>query len=557
MMLTKHFAFWPPLLPKTLTVPKTPVHDNLFVTAKRYPDKIAIIYYGGTLTYRQLADEVEKVAGYLQKRLGVKRGDRVIIYMQNAPQFVIACYAVLCADAVVVPINPMNKTGELAYYLKDCGAEVAFVGQELYKQAAPFLENGDLKRMIVACYSEYARPTQEPDELLPEEVKLTPVAFSDSRIVNWRDVISSDLRPDQSRAKDDDIATIPYTSGTTGKPKGCIHLHRTLQANIFSAAVWVHLTSDSVVLTCLPLFHVTGMVHSMHSAISCGGTMVIMTRWNRILAADWIERYQVTHWTNISTMLIDFLSQPHISKRRLDSLVSVGGGGASLPKAIGEKLEALTGLRYMEGYGLTETIAHTHFNPPGRPKLQCLGIPSFDVDARIIDPDSKTELKEGEEGELVVHGPQVFAGYWRQPEETERSFIQLDGKRFFRTGDIARYDEEGYFFIVDRLKRMINVSGFKVWPTEVESVLFHHPAIQQVCVVATPDQRRGETVKAFIILKEEADSISPDEIIQWAKERMAAYKCPRQIEFVKTLPMTSSGKILWRELQEKEFGKTT
>ncbi|MGA9174809.1 MAG: AMP-binding protein, partial [Thermoactinomyces sp.] len=417
------------------------------------------------------------------------------------------------------------------------------------------LDRGYLKQMIIASYSEYANPAQESTELLPKEVQLPPIQYKDRRIANWRNVISSNLRADESQAKADDIAVLPYTSGTTGKPKGCIHLHRTIQANIFSAAAWVNLTSDSVTLTCLPLFHVTGMTHSMLSVIASGGTMILMTRWNRSLAADWIERYRITHWTNISTMLIDFLAQPQISAERLKSLLSVGGGGASLPKAVGEKLVELTGLRYMEGYGLTETISHTHFNPPGRPKLQCLGIPSFDVDARIIDIERKTELGVGEEGELVVHGPQVFAGYWRQPEENEKSFIQIDGKRFFRTGDIARYDEEGYFFIVDRLKRMINVSGFKVWPTEVESILYRHPAIQQGCVVATPDQRSGEAVKAYIILKEHVDHINPDEIIEWAKERMAAYKCPRQIEFVKTLPMTSTGKILWRELQEKEFSK--
>ncbi|MGA9172793.1 MAG: AMP-binding protein, partial [Thermoactinomyces sp.] len=330
-MFTRHFAFWPPLLPKTLTVPATPVHDNLFVAAKRYPDKTAIVYYGGTLTYRQLADEVDKVSGYLQKRLGVKRGDRVVIYMQNAPQFVIAYYAILRADAIVVPINPMNKTEELAYYLKDSQAEVAFVGQELFEQAAPLLDRGYLKQMIIASYSEYANPAQESPELLPKAVQLPPVQYKDRRIANWRNVISSNLRADESQAKADDIAVLPYTSGTTGKPKGCIHLHRTIQANIFSAAAWVNLTSDSVTLTCLPLFHVTGMTHSMLSVISSGGTMILMTRWNRSLAADWIERYRITHWTNISTMLIDFLAQPQISAERLKSLLSVGGGGASLP----------------------------------------------------------------------------------------------------------------------------------------------------------------------------------------------------------------------------------
>ncbi|MFC7442188.1 long-chain fatty acid--CoA ligase [Laceyella putida] len=553
-MLSKHFAHWPPLLPKTLTVPCTPIDDNLFVAARRYPDKPAVIYYGGVLTYREITDQVERVAGFLAERLKVKQGDRVAIYMQNSPQFVVAYYAILRIGAVVVPINPMNKTDELAFFVQDCQVEAAFVGQELASQALPLLKRGSLKHLIMASYSEYANPERSPSTSWPKEVQLPPQSFTEQGVTSWREVLSARLKPEERQVRADDLAVLPYTSGTTGKPKGCIHSHRTVQANIFGAQTWASLTSDTVSLSCLPFFHVTGMVHSMHAPILNGGTMVIMTRWNRELAAEWIEQYRCTHWINISTMLVDFLAQPTLTAERLDSLLFIGGGGASLPKAVGEKLYELTHLRYVEGYGLTETMSHSHFNPPGRPKLQCMGIPSFDVDARIIDVESGRELGAGEEGELVVHGPQVFQGYWGRPEETEKSFITIGGKRFFRTGDIAQYDEEGYFFIVDRLKRMINVSGFKVWPTEVESILYQHPAIQQVCVVGMPDGRSGEAVKAYIILRDQvAGGADKEAIIEWARERMAAYKCPKSIEFVSTLPMTSTGKILWRVLQEKEF----
>jgi fatty-acyl-CoA synthase len=225
-----------------------------------------------------------------------------------------------------------------------------------------------------------------------------------------------------------------------------------------------------------------------------------------------------------------------------------------LPEAVGEKLFEATGLKFVEGYGLSETISHTHFNPPDRPKLQCLGVPAFEVDARIIDPVTLKELGVGEIGEIVVNGPQVFKGYYNQPEETEQAFVELDGKKFFRTGDIGRVDEEGYFFIVDRVKRMINASGFKVWPTEVESILYKHPAIQQACVVGVPDPKRGETVKAFVILNDDyVGKVTEEEIIEWSKGQMAAYKYPRIIEFRKTLPTTASGKILWRQLQEEEW----
>ena len=215
-------------------------------------------------------------------------------------------------------------------------------------------------------------------------------------------------------------------------------------------------------------------------------------------------------------------------------------------------------MRYVEGYGLSETISHTHFNPPDRPKLQCLGIPSFDVDARIIDPLTMQEVGVGEEGEIILKGPQLFKGYYNREEDNRDAFIVINGETFFRTGDIAKVDEEGYYFIVDRVKRMINASGFKVWPTEVESILYKHPAVQQACVVGVPDLKKGEDIKAFIILNDEAKGqVTEEEIIEWSKTQMAAYKYPRTIEFRETFPTTSSGKILWRKLQEEEKEKAT
>jgi fatty-acyl-CoA synthase len=281
--------------------------------------------------------------------------------------------------------------------------------------------------------------------------------------------------------------------------------------------------------------------------------MVVMTRWNRDMAGELIQRYGITHWTNISTMVVDFLSNPNVSKYDISTLGAIGGGGAPLPEAVGEKLFQLTGVKYAEGYGLSETISQTHFNPPDRPKLQCMGIPSFDVDSRIIDPDTLQYKSVNEEGEVVVHGPQVFEGYWNSPQETANSFINIDGKRFFRTGDIARFDEEGYYFMVDRVKRMINTAGYKVWPSEIESLIYKHPAVQQACVIGIPDNRRGENVKALIVLHaKDKGQVKEQDIIEWAKAHMAAYKYPRIVEFIDQLPVSASGKILWRKLQEEE-----
>lgn len=553
-LLTTHHEFWPKRIGQTLAVPKTSLYDNLAVSARRYPDKAAIHYYGGTVTYARLNEEVESLAGFLQNKLGVVSGDRILLYMQNSPQFIMAYYAILRANAVVVPLNPMNVTLELEFYIKDCEAKVAFVGQELYERIAPLQKVTSLLHVVLAVYSDYMSP--EFDLETPPEVSAPRRIFEDAEIVDWQDAVLGGIKPSTLTVNDSDMAVLSFTSGTTGTPKGCVHTHGTVNSNTVGAAAWFTMTANAVSLTTLPLFHVTGMQHSMNAPIFVGGTVVLLTRWNRDLAAALIERYGCTHWVNIATMVIDFLANPKLEDFTLHTLTAVGGGGAPLPEAVGEKLFQFLGVRYAEGYGLSETISQTHFNPPDRPKLQCLGVPSFDVDARIIDTDTLQELGPREPGELVVNGPQVMTGYWNRPEETEKAFITLTGKQFLRTGDISFFDEEGYFFLVDRVKRMINAAGFKVWPTEVESKMFKHPSIKQACVIGVPDAHRGETVKAFVILHEpERGKVTEEEIIEWAKGVMSAYKYPRIIEFVDHLPMSATGKLLWRQLQEQEREK--
>ncbi|MGG5254295.1 long-chain fatty acid--CoA ligase [Neobacillus sp. SM06] len=552
-MQTLHFPYWPNIS-KSLKVPETSLYDNLKVSAARYPNHTAIIYYGNTISYKQLDEEVIELAGFMQQKLAVATGEKVLLFMQNSPQFVIGYYAILRANAAVVPINPMLTANELEFYVRDCEIKTAIISQELYDQVAPLLGKTTLSNLIIAAYSDYTGA--DFSDVVPKEAVAPRRVYSEGNHYLWSEAVRAGYIPGEHTAKADDLAVLPYTSGTTGLPKGCMHTNRTVQANTVGAYYWSRTTTDSVHLTTLPLFHVTGMVHSMHMPIFSGSTMVIMTRWNREAAIELIKNEGCTHWVAIATMIVDFLANPKLKAEDLATLTSISGGGASLPEAVGEKLFKMTGLRYVEGYGLSETIAQTHFNPADRPKMQCLGIPSFDVDARIIDPATGKELGVGEIGEIIVNGPQVMIGYYNRDDENRSAFIEHDGKKFFRTGDIGRYDEEGYFFIVDRVKRMINASGFKVWPTEVESYLYKHPAIQQACVVGVPDPRRGETVKAFVILNEEAEGkVTEQEIIHWAKEHMAAYKYPRYVEFKKQFPVTSSGKILWRKLQEEEWEK--
>jgi fatty-acyl-CoA synthase len=543
-----HYAFWPARKPFSFPIPVTNLALNLQTSAARYPDEAAIVYYDTPISYARLWSEVEALAGYLQTSAGVKAGDRVILDMQNSPQYVISYYAILRANAVVVPLNPMAVTSELQVYADDSEASVIIVGQELLDRVAP-LVGTTFRRAIVAAYSDYI---ERPTELkLPPAVAAPAARLEGAGIVAWRDALGAGHVPGAVTAGDLDIAALPYTSGTTGRPKGCVHTHRSIQTVTMSVLGWGSAIAGWRVLSVLPFFHVTGMTVDLHATLAVGSTIVMMTRWEAATALELIERYQCDGLTAISTMVVDLLAQPDFRPERIASLKTLSGGGAPLPAAVGEQLIGRLGLYYREGYGLTETMGMTHGNPPDRTKLQCLGIPTFGVDSRVIDPDSGKILGPNETGEIVTFGSQVMREYWRQPEATADAFIELEGKRFLRTGDLGYMDDEGYFFMVDRLKRMINAAGFKVWPAEVETKLFAHPAIKEACVIASNDPRKGEVVKALIVLREGATA-TPEEIVAWSRDRMSAYKVPQIVEFVSALPRSGTGKVQWRELQERE-----
>ena len=541
-MFTRHFAHWPPGQPKSLELPRETVYANLAASAARLPERAAIDYYGSRVSYARLKREVDALAGYLQRKLGVARGDRVLLYAQNCPQFVIAYYAILRADAVVVPVNPMNRTEELRHYVEDSDARVAIAGIDVLREIEPL----GLAHVLPIVYADYL--SAETDLPVPGFLR-TPGSTA------WKDAISLELAPGPHRAAPSDLAVMPYTSGTTGKPKGCMHTHTSVQATTVAYLYWRGAQDESVVLCALPMFHVTGMQAGMNAPIHTAATLVILSRWDRDCAGLQIQRARVTNWSAITTMLVDFLSNPGLARYDLSSLRVLGGGGAAMPEALAKRLEEVIGLPFVEGYGLSETMAPTHINPPQRPKRQCGGIPFYNTDARVLDFQDSHELGPGEVGEIVVHGPQVFQGYWKQPEASAQAFVEHDGKRFFRTGDLGYYDEEGYFFITDRLKRMINCSGFKVWPAEVEAMLYAYPAIQEACVIGSRDAYRGETVKALVVLKSSSKNTSAEDIIEWARSKMAAFKVPRVVQFVDELPKTATGKILWRKLQEEEDRK--
>ena len=545
-----HLRHWPAHAPHHLWVPETHLYRNVEVSAMRFPHKPFVIFYDTVITYRRFQLETERIAGYLQQRCGVKRGDRVLLVMQNSPQFMAAYYGILRADAVVVPVNPMNLTEELRHYVHDSGARVAFTAQDLLPRLQPLLGQG-LDHAIVATYSDYLEaPT---DLTVPDFVAAPRLPLAAPGTVAWAEVLAAGLPPGPIEGGPDDLAVMPYTSGTTGHPKGCMHTHRSTMVNAAGGGVWGQVNQGAVGLGVLPMFHVTGMQSGLNGTVFNGTTLVLLPRWDRDAAAACVQKHRITGMALITAMVIDFMANPRLPGYDLSSLRRVAGGGAAMPKAVALALEKLLGMKYAEGYGMTETMAATHSNPPDRPKEQCLGMPIFDVDARVVDPATLQELPQGQTGEIIVHGPQVMQGYWKQPEATEQAFVQIDGKRFLRTGDLAFVDDEGYFFFVDRLKRMINAAGFKVWPAEVEALLYQHPAVQEACIISAQDARRGETVKAVVVLKPGfAGDVSEQQIIDWSREHMAAYKVPRIVQFADSLPRSGTGKVMWRALQEAE-----
>ena len=490
-MQPPHLAHWPSHLPQSITVPATALPDNLETSARRYPDKAALVFFGRAMPYRELAHTAERLAAYLHS-VGVRQGDRVILLMQNLPQLVAAHFAILRANAVVVPVNPMNLAEELKHYITDGEVKVAIasadLGAELAKASNALPAGQRLDHLLVTQPGEYLPPPGQGDAIPAawQAWLTTPQplpTLEGGSTATWQDALACTAPVPPLTVGPQDLSVLPYTSGTTGLPKGCMHTHRSIMHNAVASALWGQGSSENVTLTVIPMFHITGMVSVMHASIYLGATMVLMPRWDRELAGQLISRYQVTNWTNIPTMVIDLFASPNFRQFDLRSLAYIGGGGAAMPQAVAQRLLEEYGLTYQEGYGLTETAAPSHNNPAQHSKQQCLGMPFIGTESFIANPDTLEPMPQGEQGEIVVSGPQVFSGYWRSEGATRAAFFERDGKRFFRTGDLGWMDAEGYFFITDRLKRMINASGFKVWPAEVEALMFRHPAIQEACVI--------------------------------------------------------------------------
>lgn len=543
---------YPPQVPATLDYPRITLAQFLIDAAKEFPERDAIEFLGKRISYRELLDEAYRFANVL-KDLGVRKGERVGLMLPNSPQAVIAYYGALIAGAVVVQFNPLYMERELEHQLKDSEAETMVCLDLVYNKVRHVRKQTQLKRIIVTSLKDYL---PFPKDWLYSIKTLFDGSYQkisyDETTLSFSQLMRKALpnEMDFSDQSPEDIALLQYTGGTTGLAKGAMLTHYNLVANAVQSAAWMYKgkRGEEKVLGALPFFHVYGMTVVMNFSICLGATMVLVPKFDRQQIFKAISKQKPTYFPGAPTMYVALINDPNIQKYDLSSIAACLSGSAPLPVDVQEKFEALTGGLLIEGYGMTETSPVTHANLIwDRVKNATIGLPWPDTDARIVDPNTKEVLEIGSVGELQVKGPQVMKGYWKRPEET-KEILQEDG--WLSTGDIAKMDEDGYFYILDRKKDMIIAGGFNIYPREVEEVLFEHPAIQEAAVVGVPHKYRGETVKAFIVLKP-GKKVTEKELDKYCRKKLAAYKIPRIYEFRTELPKSTIGKVLRRVLQEE------
>jgi long-chain acyl-CoA synthetase len=569
-------ASYPPDVPHTLApYPEKPVWSLLQEAAERHPDSLAVVFpvapMAKRLTYRQLVAEAEQFAKALAS-LGVKKGDRVGLVLPNCPQFVVAFYALQRLGAVSVGNNPLYTQREMSHQLTDAGVDVLIVLDVLYPLIGAIRDQVGLKKVVVTEIGDYlgfpinklSRVKQKKEA--QKEGHPWPPVPPDHEVITWASLMRGsypELPPLEVKAKED-VAALVYTGGTTGLSKGAMLTHHNVVSNALQTGAWFVDTKEGEegIMCVLPFFHSYGLNAVMSVGISKAMKLVLLPRFELEMALKAIDKEKPTLFPGVPRIYIAINESPESKDYDLSSIRACFSGAAPLPVAVAEKFEDISGGRLVEGYGLTETSPVTHINPIyGKRKFGSIGLPIPDTDCKIVDlDDPEKEVVAGDEGELCIAGPQIMKGYWNRPEETDEMVrVHSDGIRWLHTGDIAKVDEEGYFSIVDRKKDMIIVSGFNVYPTDVEQVMYRHPKIKQVCVVGIPDERTGEAVKAFVVLKE-GEPATPDEILAWSRDEkhgLTGYRAPKHIEFRDELPTTMVGKVLRRVLQDEEKQKTT
>lgn len=553
-----------PDVPPTIAYPDKPLTWLLDEAARKHGSRDAMIFYGHRFTYVQLAAMVDRFAGALIK-LGVKPGDRVSVALPNIPQFPIAFYGVLKAGAVAVPTNPIYTEMELQHQLADAGAETIVVLDLLYHKLVKVRANTPIKRIIVAGVQDYLPPLlaagyalqqrrNKQESISKRELRDDPTVHQFKELIGKADDRWYELWSLPEPARPDDVAVLQYTGGTTGLSKGAMLTHRNLLANALQVWSWTGIqdtaATHETMLCAAPFFHSYGLTVAMNAGIYSGSTLVLMPRYKARDAVKMIQKYRPTLFPGVPTMYLGINHEIEEHGGDLRSVRICISGAAPLPKEVQNKFEQLSGGKMVEGYGLSETSPVTHCNPLNGERRVGIGLPFPDTEATIQDQETGDMMPPGQPGEICIRGPQVMKGYWNRPEETAS---MLRGG-WLHTGDIGIMDEDGYFQVVDRAKDMIIASGYKIFPREVEEVLYAHPKVAEAVLIGIPDEYRGESAKAYIVLKP-GQQATADEIITFAKERLAPYKVPKQVEFRADLPKTLIGKVLRRALREEEATK--
>jgi len=550
---------YPENVPHDLEITSDTAIGDFRASAARRPGAPAVYYFDHALSFGEIDQASDGLAAAF-KELGVTKGDRVVIDLQNVPQFLVATYAAWKLGAIAVPLNPMYKEKELTYFCRDSGAKLFFTLDEIANGLdLTFLKETSIEEIITTSSLDML-PTDHvrPDMLKGIERVQVPGALDMRELLERHKgkIIKDPI------VTPDDVAYLTYTSGTTGPPKGAMNTHGNIAFNARVYRAMQRIDENDVVLGVAPLFHVTGEVAHLAIAALAGIPVVLYYRFDPGETLRLIEKWQVTMSVASITVYIALMNHPDFKKRDLSTFIKAYSGGAPVSEAIVEQFEGATGLYLYNVYGMTETNSPSHIVPWGKRApvdaesgALSAGVPVPNCVMKIMDlEDGTKELPPGQVGEIVDSGPIVIPGYWQKVEETRHAIRE----GWLYTGDVGKMDEDGWFYLVDRKKDMIVASGYKVWPRDVEDVIFQHPAVKETAVVGVPDEYRGETVKAFVALKEENEgTVTPEEIISFCKERMAAYKYPRQVEIVPEIPKTPTGKFLRRTLRAKEESKSS
>ncbi|WP_042354850.1 AMP-binding protein [Bacillus rubiinfantis] len=549
---------YPKEIPHTIDYSSEPVHSYLERSAEKFPEKTAIHFMGKEMSFKDLYEDASKLAGYLQTKMSINKGDRIAIMLPNSPQAVISYFAVLFAGGIVVQTNPLYTERELEYQMKDSGAKAIITLDILYPRVTKVMPQTELEHVIVSTIKDYL---PFPKNLLYPFVQKKQYGM----IVKVKHEGNSHLLSEIVKMKplkltkiainpDEDLALLQYTGGTTGSPKGVMLTHKNLMANTTMIEAWVYKCKpgEETVLGIVPFFHVYGMTCCMLLSVKMACKMILMPKFDVLETLKTIHKQRPTLFPGAPTIYIGLLNHPDIQKYDLSSIEACISGSAPLPVDVQQKFEKITNGKLVEGYGLSEAspVTHANFLWDVEKVKGSIGVPYPDTDAKILSIGQEEPLPPGEIGEIVIKGPQIMKGYWNRPDETAE--VLKDG--WLYTGDLGYMDENGYFYVVDRKKDMIIAGGYNIYPREIEEILYEHPDVVEAVVAGVPDPYRGETVKAYVVLKKGSQTNS-EELNKFARKYLAAYKVPRLYEFRDELPKTAVGKILRRTLVEEEKRK--